>query len=63
MALKLSSTPCCDLGSVNAASVQVRGYLLRTTTPGHAEYAIDLDNFVLVLNSTTPVELLRFDIQ
>lgn len=48
---------------VTAASVQVRGYLRQTgAVPTQADYAIDLDQFVLVLNSTTPVELLHFDI-
>jgi hypothetical protein len=49
---------------VTAASVEVRGYLRQTgVTPTQADYAIDLDHFVVVLNSTTPVELLHFDIR
>ena len=49
---------------VSAASVQVRAYLRQTgAVPTQSDYAIDLDHFVVVLNSTTPVELLRFDIQ
>lgn len=48
---------------VTAASVQVRGYLRQTgSPPTQNDYAINLDHFVLVLNSTTPVELLHFDI-
>ena len=48
---------------VTAASVQIRGYLRLTGTPAsQSGYAIDLDHFLLVLNSTTPVELLQFTI-
>ena len=49
---------------VMAASVQVRGYLMQT--PGQAtqvDYALNLDHFVVVPNSTTPVSLIRFDIE
>ncbi|HUD40442.1 MAG TPA: hypothetical protein VMR06_00410 [Dokdonella sp.] len=48
---------------VMAASAQVRGYLRQTgTQPAQTDYAIHLDHFVLVLNSTTPVELIRFQV-
>ncbi len=49
---------------VTAASAQIRGFLRQTgTTPGQTDYPISLDHFVLVLNSTTPVSLLRFDVE
>lgn len=49
---------------VMAASAQIRGYLRQTAaTPTQSSYALNLDHFVVVLNSTTPVELLRFDIE
>lgn len=48
---------------VMAASAQVRGYLQQngaaTTQPN---YRANFDHFVLVLNSTTPVELIRFQV-
>lgn len=48
---------------VMAASAQVRGYLRQTGgPPTQPDYAINLDHFVLVLNSTTPVELIRFQV-
>ncbi|MCQ4163572.1 hypothetical protein [Tahibacter harae] len=48
---------------VTAASVQIRGYLRQTGAPAsQAGYAVDLDHFLLVLNSTTPVELLQFSV-
>ncbi|MBN8740000.1 MAG: hypothetical protein BGP24_23820 [Lysobacterales bacterium 69-70] len=49
---------------VTAASAQIRGYLRQTgAAPGQTDYPISLDRFVLVLNSTTPVSLLRFDVE
>jgi hypothetical protein len=46
---------------VMAASAEVRGYLRRTgANPAQSDYPINLDHFVLVLNSTTPVELTHF---
>jgi hypothetical protein len=48
---------------VTVASVQMRGYLLQT--PGQAtqpDYALNLDHFVVVPNSTTPVSLIRFQV-
>ncbi|WP_440224429.1 hypothetical protein ACQQ2N_04210 [Dokdonella sp. MW10] len=48
---------------LTAASAQVRAYLRQTgTAPTQAQYTVALDQFVLVLNSTTPVELLHFNI-
>lgn len=48
---------------VMAASAEVRGYLRQTgATPTQSDYAVNFDHFVLVLNSTTPVQLIRFDI-
>lgn len=48
---------------VMAASAQVRGYLRQTgTAPTQSDYPINFDHFVLVLNSTTPVELIHFDV-
>lgn len=48
---------------VTAASVQIRGYLRQTgAAASQAGYAVDLDHFLLVLNSTTPVELLQFNV-
>lgn len=49
---------------VVAASAQIRGYLRQTgTSPGQTDYPISLDRFVLVLNSTSPVSLQRFDVE
>lgn len=49
---------------VTAASAQVRGYLRRTgTAPSQSDYPIHLDHFVLVLNDTTPVELMQFYVE
>jgi hypothetical protein len=49
---------------VLAASAEVRGYLRKTSvTPTQSDYPINLDHFVLVLNSTTPVELIHFDVE
>ena len=49
---------------VTAASVQVRGYLLQSPgQPTQLEYALNLDHFVVVPNSTTPVSLIRFDVE
>lgn len=48
---------------VTAASAEIRGYLRQTgATPTQSDYAVNFDHFVLVLNSTTPVELIRFGI-
>lgn len=48
---------------VTAASAEIRGYLRQTGgTPTQSDYALNLDHFVVVLNSTTPVELIRFQI-
>lgn len=48
---------------VMAASAQVRGYLRQTgAAPSQSDYAVNVDHFVLVLNSTTPVELIRFEV-
>ncbi|WP_257387008.1 hypothetical protein [Tahibacter caeni] len=50
--------------AVTAASAQIRGYLRQTgAAPGQTDYPISLDHFVLVLNSTTPVSLQRFDVE
>lgn len=49
---------------VTAASAQIRGYLRRTgTAPTQSDYPIHLDHFVLVLNDTTPVELMQFYVE
>lgn len=49
---------------VTAASVQIRGYLLQSPgQPTQSEYALNLDHFVVVPNSTTPVSLIRFDVE
>ncbi|MBO9662746.1 hypothetical protein [Dokdonella sp.] len=49
---------------VTAASAEVRGYLRRTgTAPSQSDYPIHLDHFVLVLNDTTPVELMQFYVE
>lgn len=48
---------------VMAASAEVRGYLRQTgTVQTAAPFAVNVDHFVLVLNSTTPVELIRFNV-
>jgi len=47
---------------VMAASAQVRGYLRQSGTPTQTDYPINFDQFVLVLNSTTPVSLMHFDV-
>lgn len=48
---------------VMAASAEIRGYLRQTgAAPTQSDYAVNFDHFVLVLNSTTPVELIRFAI-
>ena len=48
---------------VTAASAQIRGYLRRTGTAAtQTDYAIHLDHFVVVLNDTTPVELMQFNV-
>lgn len=48
---------------VMAASAEVRGYLRQTGTAQAASpFALNVDHFVLVLNSTTPVELIRFNV-
>lgn len=48
---------------VTAASAEIRGYLRQTGgAPTQTDYALNLDHFVVVLNSTTPVELIRFQI-
>lgn len=47
-----------------AASAQIRGYLRQTgTAPTQTDYKVNLDHFFLVLNSTTPVRLLNFDVE
>lgn len=47
-----------------AASAEIRGYLRQTGVfPSQSDYAINLDHFVLVLNSTTPVGLIHFDVE
>lgn len=49
---------------VTAASAQIRGYLRQTTAaPTQSDYRVHLDHFVVVLNSTTPVELMQFDVE
>lgn len=49
---------------VTAASAEVRGYLRRTgTAPSQSNYPVHLDHFVLVLNDTTPVELMQFYVE
>lgn len=47
---------------VMAASAQVRGYLRQTASPTQTDYPINFDQFVLVLNSMTPVSLMHFDV-
>ena len=48
---------------VMAASAEIRGYLRQTGgAPSQAGYAINVDQFVLVLNSSTPVQLMHFEI-
>jgi hypothetical protein len=48
---------------VTAASAEVRGYLRQTGAAAtQSDYAINFDHFVLVLNSTTPVELIRYEV-
>lgn len=49
---------------VVAASAEVRGYLRQTgATPTRPDYAVAFDHFVLVVNSTTPVELIHFEVE
>ena len=49
---------------VMAASAEVRGYLAQGFgQPTQSDYALNVDHFVLVLNSTTPVTLIHYDIQ
>lgn len=49
---------------VVVASVLVRGYLRQTgATPTQGAYAIQLDRSLLVLNDTTPVELMQFSVE
>jgi hypothetical protein len=62
---RIADTNFVPTGSpVMAASAQIRGYLRQTAaTPSQSSYALNLDHFVVVLNSTTPVELIRFDIE
>jgi hypothetical protein len=60
---RLSDTNFVPAGApVMAASAEIRGYLRQSGTTTQSDYGINLDNFVLVLNSTTPVELIRFQI-
>lgn len=48
---------------VTAASAEVRGYLRQTGAAQAASpFSINVDHFVLVLNSTTPVALIRFTV-
>jgi hypothetical protein len=48
---------------VMAASAEIRGYLRQTgAAPTQPSYAVNFDHFVLVLNSTTPVQLIHFDV-
>jgi hypothetical protein len=48
---------------VTAASAEIRGYLAQGFgEPTQSDYALNVDHFVLVLNSTTPVTLTHFDI-
>lgn len=48
---------------VMAASAEIRGYLRQTgAAPTQSSYAVNFDHFVLVLNSTTPVQLIHFDV-
>lgn len=47
-----------------AASAQIRGYLRRTDGAAtQAAYALNVDHFVLALNSSTPVGLMHFDVE
>lgn len=47
-----------------AASAQIRGYLRRTDGMAtQAAYSLNVDHFVLVLNSSTPVGLMHFEIE
>ncbi|HSE12946.1 MAG TPA: hypothetical protein VLB69_09950, partial [Rudaea sp.] len=49
---------------VLAASAEVRGYLRQTgATPTQSDYKANLDRFFLVVDSTTPVRLLQFDVE
>lgn len=47
---------------VMAASAQVRAYLRQAGATTQTSYPINFDQFVLVLNSTTPVSLMHFDV-
>ena len=62
---RLADTGFVPAGApVMAASVQLRGYLRQNgVAPSQSDYAIDLDQFLLVLNSTTPVGLQHFDVE
>ena len=47
-----------------AASAEIRGYLRRTGAAAtQAAYSLNVDHFVLVLNSSTPVGLMHFDVE
>jgi len=50
---------------VTAASAEIRGYLRQTggAAPTQTDYKTSFDKFFLVLNSTTPVRLLQFDVE
>ena len=49
---------------VMVASAQVRGYLRQTATaPTQTDYKANLDRFVLIVNSSTPVRLLNFGVE
>ncbi|HSX58941.1 MAG TPA: hypothetical protein VLF18_01960 [Tahibacter sp.] len=49
---------------IMAASAQVRGYLRQTgVQPTQSDYALNLDHFVVVPNSTTPVSLIQFGVE
>lgn len=49
---------------LNAASAEIRGYLRRTgAASSQASIPVHLDHFVLVLNDTTPVELMQFSVE
>lgn len=49
---------------VDIASIQMRGYLRQTgTAPTHTDYKVHVDRFALLLNGTTPVRLMQFDVE
>ena len=62
---KLNDTGFVPPGApVMVASAEVRGYLRQTgPTPTQSDYKANFDHFFLIINSTTPVRLLNFDVE